>query len=70
MYLLILGLTWLIPGGVLYHNARKTNDDTRFDRSTRAEAAGLALLWPLVICIMVLYGIAHRAVRFLNNTFH
>lgn len=70
MYLLILGLTWLIPGGVLYNNARKTNDDTRFDRSTRVEAAGLALLWPLVICIMVLYRIAQRAMRFLNNTFH
>ena len=44
MFLMILGLIWLVTGAVLYRSERKPDPDTRYDRSTRAEAAGLALL--------------------------
>lgn len=70
MFLMILGLIWLVNGVVLYRSARKPEYDTRFDRSTRAEAAGLALLWPLVLCIMLLYDVAQRVRRLFGNPFH
>lgn len=70
MFLIILGLIWLVTGVMLYRSERKPDHDTRFDRSTRAEAAGLALLWPLVLCIMLLYGIARRVHQLIRNKSH
>lgn len=67
MFLMITGLIWLATGAVLYRSERKPDPDTRFDRNTRAEAAGLALLWPLVLCIMLLYGIARRVHQLIRN---
>lgn len=67
---MITGLIWLATGVVMYHSERKPDPDTRFDRSTRAEAAGLALLWPLVLCIMLLYGVAGRVHRLIRNKSH
>lgn len=67
MFLMITGLLWLATSVVLYRLERKPDPDTRFDRSTRAEAAGLALLWPLVLCIMLLYGVARRVHRLIRN---
>lgn len=59
-----------VTGIVLYRSERKADPDTRFDRSTRAEAAGLALLWPLVLCIMLLYGVARRVHQLIRNKSH
>ena len=70
MFLMILGLIWLVTGAVLYRSERKPDPDSRFDRSTCAEAAGLALLWPLVLFIMLLYGVAQRVHRLFGNPFH
>lgn len=70
MFLMILGLIWLVTGAVLYRSERKPDPDTRYDRSTRAEAAGLALLWPLVLFIMLLYGVALRIHRLFGNPFY
>lgn len=70
MFLIILGLIWLLTGVMLYRSERKHDHDMRFDRSTRAEAAGLALLWPLVLCIMLLYGFAQRVHRLFSKSFH
>lgn len=67
MFLMIMGLIWLVTGVVFYRSERKPDHDTRFDRSTCAEAAGLALLWPLVLCIMLLYGVARRVHRLIRN---
>jgi len=67
MFLMMTGLIWLATGAVLYRSERKPDPDTRFDRNTRAEAAGLALLWPLVLCIMLLYGIARRIHQLIRN---
>ena len=68
--MMITGLIWLATGAVLYRSERKPDPDTRFDRSTRAEAAGLALLWPLVLCIMLLYGVVRRVHRLIRNKLH
>jgi len=68
MFVMILGLIWLVIGAALYLSSRKPDNDTRFDRSTPAEAAGLALLWPLVICIMLLYDIVRKVQRLFGNT--
>lgn len=70
MFLMITGLIWLATGVVMYRSERKPDPDTRFDRNTRAEAAGLALLWPLVLCIMLLYGVARRVHRLIRNKLH
>jgi|GEM_PF-2735982 len=70
MFLMITGLIWLATGAVLYRSERKPDPDTHFDRSTRAEAAGLALLWPLVLCIMLLYGVACRVHQLIRNKPH
>lgn len=70
MFLMITGLIWLATGVVMYRSEREPDPDTRFDRSTRAEAAGLALLWPLVLCIMLLYGVARRVHRLIRNKSH
>lgn len=70
MFLMILGLIWLLTGAVLYRSERKPDPDTRFDRNTRAEAAGLALLWPFVLFIMLLYVVALRVHRLFCNPFH
>ena len=48
MFLIILGLIWLVTGVMLYRSERKPDHDTRFDRSTRAVAVGAvhhAALW-------------------------
>ncbi|MGE1069260.1 hypothetical protein [Pantoea agglomerans] len=70
MFLMITGLIWLATGVVMYRSERKPDPDTRFDRNTRAEAAGLALLWPLVLCIILLYGVARRVHRLIRNKSH
>lgn len=70
MFLMIICLIWFATGAVLYRSERKPDPDTRFDRSTRAEAAGLGLLWPLVLCIMLLYGVARRVHRLIRNKPH
>lgn len=70
MFLMITVLIWFATGTVMYRLERKPDPDTRFDRSTRAEAAGLALLWPLVLCIMLLYGVARRIHRLIRNKSH
>lgn len=70
MFLMIMGLIWLVTGVVFYRSERKPDHDTCYDRSTRAEAAGLALLWPLVLFILLLYGVAMRVHRLFGNPFH
>lgn len=70
MFLMITGLIWLATGAVLYRSERKPDPDTCFDCSTRAEAAGLALLWPLVLCIMLLYVVARRVHQLIRNKSH